>query len=393
MADHPASKAKGVLARILNLDDFEAEARRFLPRPVFEYVAGGVEDNVARDGNRAAFGDWDLVPRVLVGVKHRSTQATLLGREYASPVGIAPIGIAALYAYRGDIVLAKAAAAENAPMMMSGSSLIAMEDVRAASPEAWFQAYLPGDEKQRWDLLERVKRAGFGTLVVTVDVPTSGNRENNLRAGFSTPLRPTLRLAWDGITHPSWTFGTFLRTIAVHGMPHFENNFATRGAPILSRNVLRDFADRGHLNWEDLARIREFWKHGPLVVKGVLHPDDARRACALGADAIVVSNHGGRQIDGVIAPLRALPDVVAACGAVPVILDSGIRRGTDIVKALALGAKFVLLGRSFGYAAAVAGEEGVRHAFRILQVELDRDMAMLGVNSLSDLSPAFLRRR
>lgn len=157
MADHPASKAKGVLARILNLDDFEAEARRFLPRPVFEYVAGGVEDNVARDGNRAAFADWDLVPRVLVGVKHRSTQATLLGREYASPVGIAPIGIAALYAYRGDIALAKAAAAENAPMMMSGSSLIAMEDVRAASPEAWFQAYLPGAScgARRWPVRGR----------------------------------------------------------------------------------------------------------------------------------------------------------------------------------------------------------------------------------------------
>ena len=380
------------LRGILCLDDFEVAARRHLPHPVFEYVAGGVEDNRTRESNREAFRDWDFVPRVLTGVKHRKTDATLLGHTYSAPFGVAPIGIAALYAYRGDLVLARAAREANLPMVMSGSSLIRLEDVFAESPKAWFQAYLPGDPEQMTDLLERVKRAGFATLVITVDVPTSGNRENNMRAGFSTPLKPTLRLAWEGITHPRWLFGSFLRTIAQHGMPHFENNYATRGAPILSPNVLRDYSDRGNLCWEDLARIREFWKDRHLIVKGILHPGDAKKACELGADGVIVSNHGGRQLDGAIAPLRVLPGIVAACGAVPVMLDSGVRRGTDVIKALALGAKFVFLGRSFGYAAATGGVEGVHHAFRMLQSEIDRDMAMLGINSLDELTPEFLHR-
>jgi L-lactate dehydrogenase (cytochrome) len=391
MAEHPAAKAAGRLRRILCLDDFELAARRHLPKPIFEYVAGGVEDNAARDANRAAFREWCLVPGVLAGVKHRSTAITLFGRQYAAPFGVAPIGISALYAYRGDLVLAQGAREANLPMAMSGSSLIRLEDVVASSPEAWFQAYLPGDTQQMIALLERVKEAAFTTLVITVDVPVAGNRENNMRAGFSTPLKPTLRLAWDGMTHPRWLAGTFLKTIVKHGMPHFENNFATRGAPIFSANVMRDFSDRGNLNWEDIAMIREFWK-GRIMVKGILRAQDASKACRLGIDGIIVSNHGGRQLDGAIAPLRALAEIVAACGEVPVMLDGGIRRGTDVIKALALGAKCVFLGRPFGFAAAVGGLEGVRHAIRILQIEIDRDMAMLGINSLSQLGPDVLRR-
>jgi L-lactate dehydrogenase (cytochrome) len=379
------------LRGILSLDDFEAAARRHLPRPLFAYVSGGTEDNVARDDNRAAFREWSLVPRALAGVSGRSLRTTLLGTEYAAPFGIAPIGIAALYAYRGDLALATAARGAGIPMMMSGSSLIRLEEVAAAAPDSWFQAYVPGDEKTITDLLGRVAAAGFGTLVLTVDVPVAGNRENNIRAGFSTPLRPTPRLAWDGITHPRWLFGTFLATLARHGMPHFENNYAHRGAPILSPDVMRDFSDRGNLHWSHLGLIRRLWK-GRLVVKGILHPDDARRSIDHGADAIVVSNHGGRQLDGAVAPLRVLSEIVEASGAVPVLYDSGIRRGTDVVKALALGAKFVFLGRSFGYAAAIGGEAGVKHAIDILASEIDRDMALLGVRRLDELAPAHLRR-
>src|SRR5580765_450947 len=171
------------LRGILCLDDFEIEARRHLPHPVFEYVAGGVEDNRARESNRNAFHDWDFLPRVLVGVKHRKTDVTLFGHAYSAPFGVAPIGIAALYAYRGDIVLARAAREANLPMVMSGSSLIRLEDVFAESPEAWFQAYLPGDPREMTELLERVKRAGFATLVITVVVRTVANSENNIRAG------------------------------------------------------------------------------------------------------------------------------------------------------------------------------------------------------------------
>ncbi|NJD87242.1 MAG: alpha-hydroxy-acid oxidizing protein, partial [Betaproteobacteria bacterium] len=376
---------------ILSLDDFEQAAQGHLPRPVFAYLSGGVEDNVSREDNRAVFDEWQFVPRVLRGVAKRTQATTLFGREYAAPFGIAPIGIAALYAYRGDLVLAKAAREANIPFAMSGSSLIRLEEVAQASPEAWFQAYLTGDEARFVPLVERIAAAGYGTLVVTVDVPMSGNRENNVRAGFSTPLRPGLRMAWDGMVRPRWTFGTFLRTIAQYGMPHFENNFATRGAPILSPSVLRDFSDRGDLDWNHFSKIRAMWK-GRVVVKGILAAEDARIAVDRGADGIIVSNHGGRQLDGSISPLRVLPEIVAACPSVPVMFDSGIRRGTHILKALALGAKFVFLGRSFGYAASVGGEAGVRHAIDILRVEIDRDMAMMGINRLDELGPASLRR-
>jgi L-lactate dehydrogenase (cytochrome) len=193
-----------------------------------------------------------------------------------------------------------------------------------------------------------------------------------------------MRLAWDGVTHPRWLVGTFLRTLLRHGMPHFENNYAKRGAPILSPSVLRDFSDRGHLNWKHFDLIRSLWK-GRLVVKGILNPRDARIARDAGADGIIVSNHGGRQLDGAISPLRALPGVVAACGEIPVMLDGGVRRGTDVLIALALGAKMVFVGRPFGYAAAVGSEAGVRHAIGLLSSEVSRNMAMLGINRLDEL--------
>ena len=376
---------------MLSLDDFEQAAKRHLPRPVFGYVAGAAETDWSFRDNRAAFAEYGFLPRMLVDVSQRSQAITLFGRTYASPFGIAPIGISALYAYRGDLVLAHAAAQANIPMVMSASSLIRLEEVAARSPAAWFQAYLPGDVAQITPLIERVARAGFDTLVVTVDSQVAGNRENNVRAGFSTPLRPTLRLAFDGITHPRWLAGTFARTLVRHGMPHFENNFATRGAPILSPNVLRDYSDRGHLHWGHWRMVRDQWK-GTLVIKGILDPRDAVRARDFGADGIVVSNHGGRQLDGAVAALRALPAIVEACPDLPVMIDGGIRRGTDVLKALALGARCVFLGRSFGFAAAIAGEPGVRHAISLLASEIDRDMAMLGITRLDELDSDWLVR-
>ena len=377
--------------RLLSLDDFEIAARRHLPRPVFGYVAGAAETDWSRDDNRAAFAELGFVPRVLVDVSKRSQQTTLFGRTYSAPFGIAPLGISALYAYRGDLVLAAAADAANIPMIVSGSSLIRLEEIVKASPGAWFQAYLPGDVPGMTALIERVARAGFNTLVVTVDSQVAGNRENNARAGFSTPLRPTLRLAWDGITHPRWLFATFLRTLVLHGMPHFENNFATRGAPIMSPDVLRDYSDRGHVSWEHWQLIRRLWK-GTLVIKGILDRADARMARDMGADGIIVSNHGGRQLDGALSALRVLPGIAAECPDIPVMLDGGVRRGTDVLKALALGARFVFAGRPFAYAAAVAGATGVRHAIDVLSAEILRDMALLGITSLGELRPRHLLR-
>jgi L-lactate dehydrogenase (cytochrome) len=378
---------------ILSLDDFEHAARRHLPRPVFAYVSGAVEDNAAFRENRGAYEDYAFVPRVLVDVSKRSAATSLLGRDYAMPFGIAPMGIAALSSYRGDLVLARGAREAKIPMVLSGSSLIRLEEVVRENADAWFQAYLPGEPARIAALVDRVAHAGFGTLMLTVDVAVLPSRENNVRAGFSLPLRPSARLAWDGLSHPRWLFGTALRTLARHGMPHFENSFAERGAPILARNIERDFSKRDHLSWPHLEQIRRQWK-GKLVVKGILSADDARIARESGADAIVVSNHGGRQLESAVAPLRVLPEVVQEVGhAIPVMIDSGIRRGTHVLKALALGAHFVFVGRPFNYAAAIAGEEGVRHAIAILATEVDRNMALLGVNRLSDIGPQHLMRR
>jgi len=379
------------LRGVLSLDDFEAAARKHLPRPIFGYVAGAVETDWSLHDNRAAFAEFGFLPRMLVDVSKRSQQTTLFGKTYASPFGISPIGISALYAYRGDIVLATAAAAANIPMIMSSSSLIRLEDVVRESKSAWFQAYLPGDVPDITALIDRVAQAGFETLVITVDSQVSGNRENNIRTGFSTPLRPSLRLAWDGMTHPRWLFGTLLRTLLRHGMPHFENNYARRGPPIISPHVLRDYSDRGHLNWDHFRLIRRLWK-GPLVIKGILDKADAVASREAGADGIIVSNHGGRQLDGAVAALRVLPGIAAACPEIPVMIDGGVRRGTDVLKALALGAKCVFAGRPFGYAAAVAGAAGVSHAIGLLSAEVDRDMAMLGIPDLRELGPGRLMR-
>jgi len=387
-----AHRPNKALKKLLRLDDFEGAARKHLPRPIFGYVAGAAEDNVSLAWNRTAFQDYGFVTRTLVDISRRSQTTELFGQRYAAPFGIAPMGISALYAYRGDLILTQAAAAANLPMIMSGASLIPLEEVVKANPNAWFQAYMPADEENLRAMVTRVETAGFKTLVITVDVPTPANRENNLRTGFSTPLRPGLRLAWDGISHPKWLFGTFLKTLFMHGMPHFENNHAHRGAPLMSSRAARDFSTRGQLTWQHLSLIRQLWP-GKLVVKGILHKDDAVKARELGADGIIVSNHGGRQLDGAVSPLHVLPEIVQACPGIPVMLDSGVRRGTDVLKALALGARSVFVGRPFAFAGAVAGQSGVDHAIKLLSDEVSRDMAMLGVCAIPEIGRHLLLRK
>lgn len=381
-----------VLRDVLCLMDFEAKARRQLPRPIFGYIAGAAEDNRSYQDNRSVFDDYGFTTRTLVDVSQRSQAVELFGQRYSSPFGIAPMGIHALSTYRGDLVLAGAARQAGIVSIMSGTSLLPMETVAKAAPSTWFQAYLPGDPARIEALVARVAQAGFKTLVITVDIPVSANRENNVRTGFSTPLQPSLRLAWDGLTRPSWLVGTLLRTWLNQGMPHFENSFATRGAPIVSRHVQRDFSARDHLNWGHLAQIRRQWQ-GPLVIKGILSVADAITAQAQGADAIILSNHGGRQLDGAASPMRLLAPVVQAVGDMPVMIDSGFRRGSDVLKALALGARMVFVGRPFNYAAAVASKAGVLHAVSLLRDEVDRNMAMLGVNRCAELTPECLVMR
>lgn len=378
--------------KLLSLADFEDDARRRLPRPLFAYVSGGVEENSSIRTAATAYDDWVFAPRVCVGVAGASGATTLLGQEWAAPFGIAPMGICAMNGYRADIALARAAKAAGIPMIISGSSLIPLEQIMRANPEAWFQAYVPPDTARLTALLDRARAAGVQTLVITVDSPVGSNRENNLRAGFSSPLRPSLRLALDGLVRPRWLLGTFLRTLWHHGIPHFENLYAERGVPIIARNVQREFGGRAQFNWDDFARIRDLWK-GRLVIKGILHPSDAVRAVGIGADAVVVSNHGGRQLDGTLAPLHVLPHIRAALPDTPLIVDGAIRRGTQVVKALALGADFVLVGRPFNYAAAVAEQAGVAWAIGILQGEVTRTLAQIGTRRPAEVTPAHLLAR
>lgn len=390
-----ARNVKGIPRRFRNLlalNDFERAAQRRLPRPLFGYVQGGVEEGHAMRGATDAFQDYVCVPRYFAGVAGTSSAVTLLGEDWSAPFGIAPMGLCAMNAYRGDLALAGAARDATVPMIISGSSLIRMEEIAAVNPRAWFQIYIPPTPEKLAALLDRIRSTGIGTIVITVDSPVGSNRENNLKSGFSSPLRPSLRLAWDGIVRPRWLIGTFLRTLLTDGMPHFENLYAYRGVPIVARTAQREFGARAHFNWDHLAEIRKLWA-GKLVVKGVLHPGDAARAVKAGADAIVVSSHGGRQLDAAVAPLHVLPLVVKAAGDVPVILDSGVRRGTDVVKALALGAKFVLVGRPFNYAAAVGGEEGVSYAISILKTEITRTLAQIGATRTDRIDPRQIVRR
>lgn len=386
-APHRAEKTPRILRRMLALEDFEKAAPRYIPRPICGYVLGGSETNASLRGNRAVWDEIAFVPRGLVDVSKRVQRITLFGRTYDMPFGLAPMGGTAMAAYQGDIVLAQAAAEANIPMVLSGAALTPLEAVRKAGPTAWFQAYLPGDNATITRLVERVERAGYDTLVLTVDVPVMANRENNVRSGFHTPLRPTLRLAWDCGIRPHWLFGMFCRTLLKHGMPYFEN-MGPR-VPLLSRTGERDRGPRDQLAWTHLELMRRLWR-GRLVVKGILDKRDARIARESGADGIVVSNHGGRQLDGAVAPLRVLPGIVEEAGSMVVMMDSGIRRGTDVLKALALGAQFVFVGRPFLCAAAIAGLPGVRHAIHLLREEIHRDMALLGITTLAEMQPDLL---
>lgn len=376
------------LAKFLALQDFINAAQKVLPRPIYGYVTGGVEDNASLRGNRNVFEELGFVPKPLVDTTARNMKTQLFGRTYNAPFGFAPMGGTSTACYRGDTVLASIAAQVNIPMMMSGASLMKMEDVKAAGRTAMFQAYLPGDEERIQKTFERAEKAGFDTIAVTVDVQVPANRENNVRNGYSTPLRPSLRLAWDVAIRPKWLFGMFLKTLMTDGMPHVEN-MGPR-VPMLAAHASRDYGRRDRLSWKHIAFMRKIWK-GNLLIKGVVDKDTVRIAREHGLNGVMASNHGGRQLDGTISPLRALPGMREAAGKdMAIIMDSGFRRGTDVLKALALGADFCFIGRPFLCAAACAGAPGVAHAVSLLMDEIDRDMAQLGINNPKEITPDFL---
>lgn len=378
--------------QIYNLHDFQALARRKLPRSLFAYINNGAEDEASLRWNRQAFEQYEFMPRMLVDVSGRSQAIELFGETYASPFGISPVGLGALYSFDGDVRLACAARQANVPYVLSGASLTRLERVAEHAPGMWFQAYLPGDREEIRRLLRRVAAAGIKKLVITVDIPVSVSPDRYARFGFSSPLRPSLDLLWQGLSRPAWTIGTFGRSLLSHGMPHLENWRAARGNPVLSASLQKDVKNRDNFTWDHIRIAREHWD-GVLIVKGLMCAQDAVRARDVGADGLIVSNHGGRQADGVAASLDVLKDVVDAVPGLAVMMDGGIRRGSDVLKALGLGARCVFAGRPFNFALAAGGREGVDTALALLQEEIDRNMAHIGINHPYEISDGRVRRR
>lgn len=377
------------LRRIFALEDLEEAARRLLPRPIFGYVAGAAETNATLTDNRRVFDEIQFLPRMLVNVTGRRLDCEVMGLPYAMPFGIAPMGVSSLTGYRGDITLARSARRAGIPMIISAASLIRLEEIAEAAPGVWFQAYLSGNQAEAAAMADRAAAAGIETFVVTADSAVVPSRENNLRTGYRTPIRPNAALFWNGVTHPAWSIGTFLRTFFQHGTPHFENGSPGRGAPLLSRQAVRDFSGRESLDWAVVHHLRKRWR-GRLVVKGLLHPKDVALAREAGVDGAILSNHGGRQLDGAISPMRVLPAAMDQARGMEIMIDCGFRRGTDILKALGLGAKFVFIGRPFNYASAIAGEAGVDHAIGLLRAQLLADLGMMGLLNLREMTEELL---
>jgi len=381
------------LARIHDLDDFQRAAARYLPASAYGYVANGAETETALRTNRAAFQRYRFITRILEGVAARSQRTTLFGHSFDAPFGIAPMGAAAAVAYEADSVMARAAARARIPFVLSGNSLIPMEEVAraydAGTGGRWFAAYQNPNRRDIEGMVERVAAAGFDAYVLTADVPVGSNREADARHGFSLPLRPNLKLAADGLAHPRWLASTALRTLVRRrGQPHLDN-LNWDGGPGLFSSQVAGVASHVSLDWGHVRLIRSLWR-GPLIVKGVLSKADALTARDCGVDGIIVSNHGGRQLDSAATPLQVLPGIVEVAGNMTVMIDSGFRRGTDVLKALALGAGFVFVGRPFLFAAAVAGEAGVLQAIALLSREIDKDLALLGLNSIGEASSDML---
>ncbi|WP_245391685.1 alpha-hydroxy acid oxidase [Salinicola aestuarinus] len=378
--------------RAQSIDELAGMARRRLPAFAWEYVHGGAEDEITLGDNRRAFSAWGFQPRTLVDVEDRNSQTTLLGQPAAMPLAIAPTGYNGMLWKDADIALARAAASRNIPFTLSTVSCNSLEAVAEAVPDArlWFQLYVLDDQAVRDDMLARAQAAGAETLLVTTDTVVLGRREWDARS-FVNPRRLGLPYLVDTALHPQWAW----RALWPQGLPTLgnlmkylpkEQQSAASAASFINQRMSR------RLTWETLTEIRERWP-GKLLIKGITNATDAREAKRIGADGVVVTNHGGRQLDGAPATLDALPEVVDAVGEdLHVLLDSGIRRGSDIAKAVALGAEGVLCGRATLYGLALGGEAGAAHALDLLRDQLHNLMAQLGRPTLDQLTPACLRR-
>lgn len=372
-----------------SIEDLRRMARRRLPRGVFDFFDGGAEDETTLRNNRKAFEQLRLRPRLLVDVREPDISTTLLGTHAAAPIVIAPTGAIGAGWPNADVAIAKAAARLGIPYTLSTTATNTIEEVAdQAGGRLWFQLYVLRDAAFRQRLMERAAAAGYEGLVVTLDLAVAGKRERDLRNRFTVPLRAEWRTVLDFASHPHWCW-QMLR----HGQPRFENLRGFEGAADPRAAIAAKVAqslDAG-FDWSAMQRLRDLWR-GKLLVKGVARGADAARLASLGVDAMWVSNHGGRQLDGAISTAEALPDVIQAVRSrVPVLIDSGIRRGVDVVKALTLGAQAVAIGRATLFGAAAAGEAGAERALAILVEELRRAMQLCGTPRIADVGPELLQ--
>jgi L-lactate dehydrogenase (cytochrome) len=376
--------------RVVNIEDLRRMAQRRVPKPVFDYVDGGADSETTLRENCRVFSDVLFRPRGAVATADCSLQTSVLGQRISFPALLAPVGYSRLMHPGGEVAAARAAGEAGIGYILSTISAHKLEDVKAASQgPVWYQLYLLGGREAAEGALERARRAGFSALVITVDTPVAGMRERDPRNG----IKSLLGASWlakipylpEILAHPGWLAAFLLDG----GVPKLENVIIPGRGPMQLMDVAAALA-QAVVTWKDLQWIRETWP-GPIVVKGLLTGDDARRAADEGAVAVVVSNHGGRQLDSVSPTLRVLPEVVAAVkGRVEVLMDGGIRRGADIVKALCLGARAVLIGRAYVYGLAAAGQPGVARALEILRADVERTIRLLGCASVAALDRSYV---
>ena len=373
------------MGKAANVSDYRALAKARLPHFLFEYIDGGSYDEVTLKRNVEDLQSVALRQRVLRDVSNIDLSAELFGKKWAMPVGLGPVGLSGLYARRGEVQAAKAAAAADIPQVLSTVSACSLGEVAASGHVPWFQLYFVRDRDFVASLIERAKAEGCGALFLTVDLAVPGSRYRDARA-----VNGALARLGGYLARPGW-----LWDVGIRGRPISLGNLE----PIVGKSApLSDFQKwiranfDASVSWSDVAWVREQWK-GPLVIKGILDPDDARAALDAGADGLVVSNHGGRQLDGVSSSARALPRVAdAIAGRVPVLADGGVRSGLDVVRMLALGADFVLLGRAWAYALAARGGEGVSHALKLIDAEMRVAMALTGTTSIAEIDEQVLDR-
>ena len=374
-----------------NISDLRAAAQKKLPKGVFEFVDRGTEDEVALRNNRSAFERLKLKHRALIDVSGRSMETTLFGKPAGMPMAIAPTGAAGLCWYEGELELAKAAAAARIPFTLATGSMTSMEKIAKEAPgRLWFQLYVWKERQLSYELIERAKNCGFEALIITVDTIVPPNREYNAKNGFNMPFHPNFTAVADMLEHPGWLAKVMFKYLATTGMPRYENYPGKLKRSIRSDPATGAIMRQDSLSWDDIRIFRDMWP-GILMVKGINRPDDALKAIGYGVDGIIVSNHGGRNMDSAVASIDALPEIAEAVGTKgTVILDSGVRRGSDIAKALALGAKAVLTGRATLYGTAVAGQAGAAKAVKVIRSELDNTMAYCGCNTVDEITTDIL---